>query len=134
MKLNFFEKFTVKITTSFVLFFCIILSIHIHIFGKITAGGGFQAGAILSSGIIIFEFFNHTRLVSKGFLNILTFSGLATYFATGVLSLVFGGTIFEYSAFNSEYGHVFGSFCVETGVFFVVTSAMIRLSHLISKN
>jgi multicomponent Na+:H+ antiporter subunit B len=134
MNLNFFEKFAIKTITSAVLFFCIILSLHIHIFGKITAGGGFQAGALLASGIIIYEYFNQITLISKKHLNILTFCGLATYFATGVSSIVLGGDIFEYSVFGAEYGHVFGSFCVETGVFFVVTSAMIRLSHLISKN
>ncbi len=134
MKLNFFERFVIKTITSAVLFFCIILSLYIHIFGKITAGGGFQAGALLASGIVIYEYFNQTSLVSKKNLNILTFCGLSIYFATGAASIFFGGDIFEYASFGAEYGHIFGSFCVETGVFFVVTSAIIRLSHLIAKN
>jgi multicomponent Na+:H+ antiporter subunit B len=134
MNLNFFEKFTLKLATSFILLISIVLSLNIHIFGKISAGGGFQAGALLASGIIIFEFCNEVRLISKYYLNILTFVGLSVYFATGIASFFLNGSLFEYSTFHPEYGHIIGSFCVETAVLFVVTSAMLRISHLISKN
>lgn len=132
MNLNFFEKFTLKLVTSFILLISIPLSLNIHIFGKISAGGGFQAGVLLASGIIIFEFCNEVRLISKHYLNILTFTGLSVYFATGLASLLLNGSLFEYSAFHAEYGHIIGSFCVETAVLLIVTSAMLRISHLIS--
>jgi|GEM_PF-4415811 len=134
MNLNFFEKFTLKLVTSLILLISIVLSLNIHIFGKISAGGGFQAGALLASGIIIFEFCNEVRLISKHYLNILTFTGLSVYFATGITSFFLNGSLFEYSIFHAEYGHIIGSFCVETAVFFVVTSAMLRISHLVCKN
>ena len=132
MNLNFFEKFTIKLVTSFILLISIALSLNIHIFGKISAGGGFQAGVLLASGIIIFEFCNEVRLISKNHLNIITFTGLSVYFATGFASLLLNCSLFEYSIFHKEYGHIVGSFCVETAVLFVVTSAMLRISHLIS--
>ena len=133
MNLNFFEKFTLKLVTSLILLISIVLSLNIHIFGKISAGGGFQAGALLASGIIIFEFFNQVRLISKNYLNILTFAGLLLYFLTGIASFFINGSLFEYSAFHAEYGNIVGSFCVETAVLFVVTSSMLRISHLISR-
>ena len=134
MNLNFFEKFTLKLVTALILLISIVLSLNIHIFGKISAGGGFQAGALFASGIIIFEFCNNIRLISKKHLNIITFVGLSLYFATGITSLFFGGSLFEYSAFHEEYGHIVGSFCVETAVFCVVSSAMLRISNLIAKS
>jgi len=134
MNLNFFEKFTIKFITSFVLLISIILSLNIHIFGKISAGGGFQAGVLLASGIVIFEFCNNIRLIPKKHLNILTFVGLSLYFATGLTSLLLDGSVFEYSVFHKEYGHIFGSLCVETAVFCVVFSAMLRISSLIARS
>jgi multicomponent Na+:H+ antiporter subunit B len=51
--INAFEKYSIKFLSSILLFVLIIFSLYILIFGKFTPGGGFQAGAILASGIIM---------------------------------------------------------------------------------
>ncbi len=131
MNLNHFEKFLLKFASSFVLILCIAFSFYIHIFGKSTPGGGFQAGALLASGIIIYEVANSITIISKRTLNILTFCGLTAYITTGIFSIFFSGTLFEYQIFHPNFGHIIGSFAIETSILLVVTSAIIRISHSI---
>lgn len=128
--INTFEKYSIKFLSSILLFVLTIFSLYILIFGKYTPGGGFQAGAILGSGIIMYQMLNNVRLISKFALNITTFSGVGVYIFTGVASLFFGGDLFEYQSFHYKYGHIIGSMAIETGVFFVVTTSMVRISNI----
>ena len=130
--INDFEKYSIKFLSSILLFVLIIFSLYILIFGKFTPGGGFQAGAILASGIIMYQILNNKNIISKFLLNILTFTGIAIYIFTGIASFALGGGIFEYQIFHPIYGHIIGSMSIETGVFFVVTTSMVRISNIIS--
>ncbi|MFT4967289.1 MAG: multicomponent Na+:H+ antiporter subunit B [Candidatus Deianiraeaceae bacterium] len=126
---NSIERLALRFVSVIVLIGSTIFAFYIHIFGKVTPGGGFQAGALLASGIIIYQSFNDVIIINKNKLNISTVCGVMMFLLTGVASLFFGGTIFEYQAFHHHYGHIIGSFLVETGVFLVVTTSMVRIAN-----
>ena len=128
---NAIERLALHFVSIIVLMGATIFSIYIHIFGKLTPGGGFQAGALLASGIIIYQVFNQLSIVKNTTLNIITITGVMLYLCTGVASLVFGGTLFEFNVFHQHYGHIIGEFLVETGVFLVVTTSMVRIANLL---
>ena len=130
--INAFDKYSIKFLSSILLFVLTIFSFYILIFGKSTPGGGFQAGAILGSGIIMYQILNNVRIISKFSLNFLTFFGVAVYIFTGIASVFFGGEVFEYQVFDTKYGHIIGVMLVETGVFFVVTTSMVRISNIMA--
>ncbi len=126
---NSIERLALRFVSVIVLIGSTIFAFYIHIFGKVTPGGGFQAGALLASGIIIYQSFNDVIIINKNKLNISTVCGVMMFLLTGVASLFFGGTIFEYQVFHHHYGHIIGSFLVETGVFLVVTTSMVRIAN-----
>jgi multicomponent Na+:H+ antiporter subunit B len=128
--INSFDKYSIKFLSSILLFVLTIFAFYILIFGKSTPGGGFQAGAILGSGIIMYQILNNARIISKFSLNFLTFLGVAIYISTGIASVFFGGSVFEYQVFHEKYGHIIGVMSVEAGVFFVVTTSMVRISNI----
>lgn len=127
-----FEQHSIKFLSSLLLFAVTVFALYIHVFGKVTPGGGFQAGAILGSGIIMYQMLNNVRILSKKILDIITFIGVAIYIGTGILSVAFGGVVFEYQQFHEEYGHIIGIMSVETGVLLVVTTSMVRISNIMS--
>ena len=130
---NSVEKLALNLVCTVVLISSVIFSFYIHIFGKITPGGGFQAGALLSSGLIIYQNFNNIKVFSDKSLNILTVIGVLIYIFTGFASLLFGGILFEYHSFHPMYGHIIGTFAIETGVFLVVGTSMVRIANMIQE-
>ena len=129
---NSIERIALKLISVVVLLSCVLLSFYIHIFGKTTPGGGFQAGAILASGIIIYQFLDDSaKIINQKILTILIAFGSILFIATGIASLAFGGELFQYSAFHGIYGHIIGAFLVETGVFLVVACGLVKIAHAI---
>lgn len=132
LMINSFEQYSVKFLSSLLLFAITVFSLYIHVFGKITPGGGFQAGAILGSGIIMYQMLNNIHILSKRALDIITFFGVAIYIGTGIVGIISGGVAFEYQQFHQKYGHIMGIMSVETGVLLVVTTSMVRISNIMS--
>ncbi len=130
---NSVEKLALNLVCTIVLISSVIFAFYIHVFGKITPGGGFQAGALLSSGLIIYQNFNKIKVFSDKSLNTITVIGILLYMFTGFASLLFGGSLFEYNSFHPIYGHIIGTFAIETGVFLVVTTSMVRIANMIQE-
>jgi multicomponent Na+:H+ antiporter subunit B len=128
---NSVEKLALRLSSTIVLIFSVIFAFYIHVFGETTPGGGFQAGAILSSGIIIYQNFNSIKVFSDKSLNTVTVIGVLIYIFAGFTSLLFGGSLFEYESFHPIYGHVIGAIAIETGVFLVVGTSMVRIANTI---
>lgn len=122
------ERIALKLISVLILIACSILSLYIHIFGKTTPGGGFQAGAILASGIIIYQFLDDSaKIINQKILTFIIIIGSILFIITGLAPLLFQGQIFQYSAFHHHYGHIIGAFLIETGVFMVVTCGLVKI-------
>lgn len=128
--LNSVERLALKLVSVTILIACTVFSLYIYAFGKATPGGGFQAGAILASGILIYRIFdNQHDILSHNAMITFIAIGAMIFLCTGFISLLFGGQLFEYSSFHADYGHVIGSFIVETGVFVVVTASLVGIGQ-----
>ena len=122
------ERIALKLISVLILIACSILSLYIHIFGKTTPGGGFQAGAILASGIIIYQFLDDSaKIINQKNLTFIIIIGSILFIITGLAPLLFQGQIFQYPAFHHHYGHIIGAFLIETGVFMVVTCGLVKI-------
>lgn len=115
--------------------FSLVYGVYVLIFGEAGPGGGFQAGALLSIGVVL------ARLVmgDKASFNItvndsLVLAGFGTfiYAATGWITMFGGGKFLEYNylPFTVEHAHelhALGILMVEIGVTICVMMTIINI-------
>ncbi len=111
----------------FIIFFCLYIQFH----GDYTPGGGFQAGIIIASGIILYSMLFDIPTTLKAipysiikFTNVL---GILTYGGAGIITVLFGQNFLSYSILSadSRTGQKLGIFLVELGVLLTVSSSML---------
>ena len=107
--------------------FTLIYGVYVLIFGEAGPGGGFQAGALLSIGVVL------SRLI-MGDQNSLVLAGVGTfiYAATGWLAMLNGGNFLDYSylPFKAEHTnelHALGILFIEIGVTICVMMTIINI-------
>lgn len=115
--------------------FTLIYGVYVLIFGEAGPGGGFQAGALLSIGVVL------SRLImgdqasfNISIKNSLVLAGVGTfiYAATGWLALLNGGNFLDYSylPFKAEHTnelHALGILFIEIGVTICVMMTIINI-------
>ena len=111
--------------------FIILFGLYIQFHGDYTPGGGFQAGIIIASGIILYSMLFDIPTTLKAipysiikFTNVL---GILTYGGTGIITVLFGQNFLSYSILlaDSRTGQKLGIFLVELGVLLTVSSSML---------
>ncbi len=110
--------------TKFIAPFIICFAGYIQIFGEISPGGGFQAGAIFASCLIGYDLSVKdlsSFVDSSLFLKIASF-GVLIYLLTGLFSVFDEKNFLNYYSLNSQS---LGIMTVELGVAITVSSVMI---------
>ncbi|MDG7052611.1 MAG: Na(+)/H(+) antiporter subunit B [Wolbachia endosymbiont of Alcedoecus sp.] len=111
--------------------FIILFALYIQFHGDYTPGGGFQAGIIIASGIILYSMLFGISVTLKAipysvikFTNML---GILIYGGTGIVTVLFGKSFLSYDILltNNVAGQKFGIFLVELGVALTVFSSML---------
>lgn len=126
MKFDIIARVSVKMFLPFILLFGLYIQFH----GDYGPGGGFQAGVIIASAIIIyalvFGLFPVHQIVPLRYLRLMMSAGVLIYLSTGILTMILGGNYLEYSvlAHDQIHGQEWGIFFVETGVLITVTGTM----------
>lgn len=119
-----------KILIPLILLFALYVQFH----GDYGPGGGFQAGVIFASGIILYALvFSLERahtVVSPVALQTLLAIGILLFGGVGVLCMMKGGSFLDYSVLAHDQGHPQqgqhrGILLIELGVGATVSSAMI---------
>ena len=111
----------------------LLFALYVQFHGDFGAGGGFQAGVIFASALIlyalIFGLQNVRKVLPPGVLRTVLCIGVLLYGGTGVAALVLDGNYLEYSVFaHKPYeGQHLGILLVELGVGLAVASAMITI-------
>lgn len=120
-------RVVVKILVPFILLFALYVQMH----GDYGPGGGFQAGVIFATGIIIYTIVFGTRKVMQvlpmPFVIAMVCLGLILFGATGFAAMVAGGEYLNYGAFDSHspvHGQHVGIIVVELGVGITVAGVM----------
>lgn len=113
--------------------FIILFGLYIQFHGEYTPGGGFQAGIIVASGIVLYSMLFGVSVTLKvipysiiKFVNVL---GIAVYSGTGMLTALLGKNFLSYNVLstNSMAGQKLGIFLVELGVAFTVCASMLTI-------
>lgn len=115
--------------------FILLFALYVQFHGDYGPGGGFQAGVIFASALIlytlIFGLETAMRVVSPTALRILAASGVLIYGGTGILCMLRGGNFLEYSmlAATPLAGQHLGIFLIELGVGTTVFAVMVMLFY-----
>ncbi|WCR57766.1 MAG: Na(+)/H(+) antiporter subunit B [Wolbachia endosymbiont of Ctenocephalides felis wCfeJ] len=111
--------------------FIILFALYIQFHGDYTPGGGFQAGIIIASGIILYSMlFGITTTLKAIPYSVIKFTnmlGILIYGGTGIATVLLGKSFLSYGILSADNvaGQKLGIFLVELGVAFTVCSSML---------
>lgn len=115
--------------------FIVLFGLYVQFHGDYGPGGGFQAGALVSAGFILYALAEGEGKA----LQVLSFRALATmiaaggllYGGVGLLGIFLGGTFLDYSVLAEDpvAGQHLGILLVEAGVGLTVTGVLLSIFH-----
>jgi multicomponent Na+:H+ antiporter subunit B len=124
-------RVVIKLLLPFVLLFALYVQFH----GDYGPGGGFQAGVITASVIIlygiVFGIGAARRVVPEWVVTAMIPIGVLIYAGVGIAALLAGGNYLDYGVLASDppHGHHLGIFLVEAGVFVTVAGTMTAIFY-----
>ena len=116
----------------------LLFALYVQFHGDYGPGGGFQAGVIFASGIILYALIFGTattmRVVSPGALRVLAAGGLLLYGSVGLTCIVNGKNFLDYNALAQRPidGQHLGIFLIELGVGVTVFAIMVMMFYAFS--
>lgn len=115
--------------------FIVLFGLYVQFHGDFGPGGGFQAGALISAGLILHALIAgetaSLRAVPRVFLKLLTVAGALLFLGVGLAGMVLGGNFLDYSVLlpNPVAGQHLGIFLIELGVGATVTGVLMTIFH-----
>ena len=115
--------------------FIILFGLYVQFHGEYGPGGGFQAGAIIAAGVILYALLQGEgralTALPEPVLNALVAGGALLYTMVGVVCMLLGGNFLEYSvlATDSVTGQQIGIILIEAGVGVAVTGVLLCIFH-----
>jgi multicomponent Na+:H+ antiporter subunit B len=115
--------------------FIILFGLYVQFHGEYGPGGGFQAGAIIATAIILYALLegeaSALRAVPRSVLLGLVVGGALLYGAVGVVCMLMGGAFLEYSVLAADpvFGQQLGILVIEAGVGMAVCGALLSIFH-----
>jgi len=113
--------------------FIVLFGLYVQFHGDYGPGGGFQAGAIIAAGIILFALIEGEdqalRVLPQRALMGLMVSGALLYGSVGVAGILLGGNFLDYSVLGSNpvAGQHIGILLIEIGVGLTVTGVLLSV-------
>ncbi|HXH04031.1 MAG TPA: Na(+)/H(+) antiporter subunit B [Candidatus Competibacteraceae bacterium] len=123
----------VRVMVKLLLPFILLAALYVQFHGDFGPGGGFQAGVLFATGIILYALVagleRARRLLPEGLLRGLVSAGVLLYAGVGVAALLEGGSYLDYGvlAHDPVHGQHLGIFLVELGVGITVAAVMITI-------
>ncbi len=115
--------------------FIILFGLYVQFHGEYGPGGGFQAGAIIATGLILHALLEGESAALKAIppntLLAMVAGGALLYTLVGVLGIVLGGNFLDYSVLHSNpvTGQQIGILMIEAGVGITVCGALLSIFH-----
>ena len=125
------EHLILRIVAKMLIPFILLFALYVQFHGDFGPGGGFQAGVIFASAIILYTMLfgmsTARRVINQSFIQLLAAIGVLLYGSIGVISLLNGKNFLDYSALSADpvAGQHLGILLIELGVGFTVTSVMV---------
>ena len=115
--------------------FIILFGLYVQFHGEYGPGGGFQAGALIATGVILYALLEGEdaalKAVPQPVLMNLVIGGASLYGGVGLLCLLLGGNFLDYSVLASDpvVGQQLGILLIEAGVGMAVCGALLSIFH-----
>jgi multicomponent Na+:H+ antiporter subunit B len=115
--------------------FIVLFGLYTQFHGEYGPGGGFQAGAIIATGIILYALLEGERealrAVPRQALLFLVVGGASLYGFVGVLCMLLGGNFLDYSVLldDAVTARQVGIIAIELGVGMAVCGALLSIFH-----
>ena len=115
--------------------FIVLFGLYVQFHGEYGPGGGFQAGSLIASGVILYALLEGEaaalRAVPQPVLMGLVIGGACLYGGTGLLCILLGGSFLEYPVLSSDpvSGQQMGILVIEAGVGMAVCGALLTIFH-----
>ena len=120
-----------RIISKFLIPLIFLFALYVQFHGDFGPGGGFQAGVIFSSALILYSLVfglnAAEKIIPPRVLRILASLGLVIYAGVGLITLMLGANYLDYSVMGSTQikGQHLGILLVELGVGMTVASTML---------
>jgi multicomponent Na+:H+ antiporter subunit B len=115
--------------------FIVLFGLYVQFHGEYGPGGGFQAGAIIATGVILYALLEGEaaalRAIPRAVLLGLVVGGALLYGAVGVVCMLLGGAFLDYSVLAADpvAGQQIGILVIELGVGMAVCGALLSIFH-----
>lgn len=115
--------------------FIVLFGLYVQFHGEYGPGGGFQAGAIIATGIILYALLegetSALHALPRSALLGMMVGGATLYGLIGLLGIALGGNFLDYSVLSSNpvVGQQAGIILIEAGVGLTVCGALLSIFH-----
>jgi multicomponent Na+:H+ antiporter subunit B len=115
--------------------FILLFALYVQFHGEYGPGGGFQAGAIFASAIILYALIEGERealtVISPRLLVWMMAGGALLYGGVGVVTMLLGGNFLDYSVLAEDpvKGQQWGIIVIELGVGITVAGVLLAIYH-----
>jgi multicomponent Na+:H+ antiporter subunit B len=115
--------------------FIILFGLYVQFHGEYGPGGGFQAGALIATGVILYALLEGEeaalKAVPRPVLMGLVIGGASLYGGVGLVCILLGGNFLDYSVLSSDpvTGQQVGIILIEAGVGMAVCGALLSIFH-----
>ena len=120
-----------RVVSKFLIPLIILFGLYVQFHGDFGPGGGFQAGVIIATAIIlyglVFGLNAAEQIIPPNVLRLLAGLGVVIYAGVGVVTLMLGGNYLEYGVLGNTQvaGQHLGILLVELGVGITVSTVML---------
>ncbi|MDW3095844.1 MAG: Na(+)/H(+) antiporter subunit B [Gammaproteobacteria bacterium] len=117
----------------------LLFALYVQFHGDYGPGGGFQAGVIFASGIILYALLHGIKraekVISLNTAKIFAALGLLLYAGVGVFGILLGGNYLDYNvlAHDPIHGQHWGILIIELGVGLTVAAVIISIFYAFAK-
>ncbi|NJN51453.1 MAG: DUF4040 domain-containing protein [Gammaproteobacteria bacterium] len=115
--------------------FIVLFGLYVQFHGDYGPGGGFQAGALVAAGIILYALLDGEgaalRALPPSWLALMVAVGPLLYGIVGLAGILLGGRFLDYSVLRLDpiAGQHLGILLIEAGVGITVTGVMVSVFH-----
>ncbi|MBT8114658.1 MAG: DUF4040 domain-containing protein [Arenicella sp.] len=115
--------------------FIILFGLYVQFHGEYGPGGGFQAGAIVATGLILHALLQGEQValasIPRAAMTGMVIGGTLLFGLVGVAAIALGGNFLDYSVFHSNpvTGQQIGILAIEVGVGVSVCGALLSIFH-----
>ena len=115
--------------------FIVLFGLYVQFHGDFGPGGGFQAGAIIATGVMLYAVLEGEtaalKAIPSNLLMGMVAGGAILYSGVGVAAILLGGNFLDYSVLSEDPvdGQHLGILLVELGVGITVCGALLSIFH-----